>query len=76
MNTIAILLASSDARDEELPNPKLDASTHGMAAAIPAVPVANDAHEAGARSPDSEANSLDVIHRADVRPHEIIDVPT
>src|SRR5581483_3070255 len=47
-------------RDGQLPHARFDAFAHRVAAAVPAVEIADDGDASGVRRPDREAYALDV----------------
>ena len=60
-------------RHEELPDAVAGVQAHGMAAAIPAVPVADHAHPLGVRRPHGEDDAVDLLQARRVRAELVVD---
>ena len=68
-----ITVAVREAGDEDLPNAVVQAA-HAVAAAVPAVKVADHAHADGVRGPDAEQHAGHAVHGHRVRAELLIDL--
>ena len=59
---------------EQLPDPAFRALAHGMAAAVPAIEVADDADPRGARRPHAEGDAVDRVDGKRLRPQPVIEL--
>ena len=61
--------------DEQFPEAAGDVLAHRMAAAVPAVEVADDADAGGVGGPDGEIHAVDAVDRAKLRPQAVVALP-
>ncbi len=72
---IFIERALGQAGDEQLPDAAGDVLAHRVAATIPGIEIADDAHARGVRRPDGEVHPFDAADVAQVCPQLVITLP-
>ncbi len=68
-----VVLAGLEPRHEQLPESPVLPQPHRVASAVPLVEITDDADATGIRGPDREAEAVDAVEAAELRPQDLVD---